>query len=183
MPPYHGAMGLDWDIRRDLEPYIETHLWYELKYLLVAATTWSAVHVEAGRGSWPHHLVVIAMESAFVHTRTLCEFLGLEGGWARGPRSPHLVPVLPLWRQYSGPMHMKVLHPDPRRPYMTGVQAGDDLKDRVVDLAQEVLVAWDTVADQLEMIDFRTVMLRVRDSAVADARNSAARMSAQTVFV
>ncbi|MCA1697044.1 MAG: hypothetical protein LC749_21265, partial [Actinobacteria bacterium] len=101
-------MALDWDIGRDLEPYIETHLAYELKYLLVGATTWSAVHAEVGRGPWPHHLVVIAMESAFVHTRTLCEFLSLEEGWARGPRSPHLVPALPLWHRYCGPMHMKV---------------------------------------------------------------------------
>jgi hypothetical protein len=122
------------------------------------------------------------MESAFVHTRTLCEFLNLEEGWGKGPRSPHSAPSLPLWHQYSGPMHMKVLHPDPRRPYMIGVQDGDDLKERVVDLALEILVAWDAVAEQPEMTAFRTPMLTARQRAVADGRNSAARMSVQPLF-
>ncbi|MGH3370990.1 MAG: hypothetical protein ACRDPR_13430 [Nocardioidaceae bacterium] len=176
-------MALDWDIRRHLEPYIETHLVYELKYLLVAATTWSAVQAEQDREPWPDHLVVMAMESAFVHNRTLCEFLGLKEGWASGPRSPHSAPRLPLWDRYSKPMHMKVLHPDPRRPYATGVQGGDDLKDRVVDLAREVLFAWDQVAQQAEMTDFRGAMVRARNSAVVDSQRSAARMTVKALFL
>jgi hypothetical protein len=174
-------MALDWDTDRDLGPYIETHLVYELKYLLVAATTWAAVHPEAARERWPDHLVVMAMESAFVHTRTLCEFLTLEEGWSRG-RSRHHAPALPLWSDYHGPMHMKVLHPDPRRPYAPGDQGGDDLKDRVVDLAREVLIAWDQVAEQDAMATFRSVMALARRSAVVESRLSASRMGIMPLF-
>jgi hypothetical protein len=171
------GMAFDWDIDRDLQPYIETHLVYELKYLLVAAGTWSVVHAERDRAAWPDHLVVMAMESAFVHTRTLCEFLALEEGWAKG-RSPHHAPALPLWNEYCAPMHMKLLHPDPRRSYAPGEQKGDDLKDRVVDLAHEVLAGWDQVADQEGMAAFRISMVRARDSAVADCQQAARRMKA-----
>jgi hypothetical protein len=174
-------MALDWDTDRDLGPYIETHLVYELKYLLVAATTWAAVHAEADRERWPDHLVVMAMESAFVHTRTLCEFLTLEEGWSKG-RSRHEAPALPLWNAYHAPMHMKVLHPDPRRPYAPGKREGDDLKDRVADLAREVLMAWDQVAEQDEMAMFRSVMAQARRSAVADSRLSARRMGITPLF-
>jgi hypothetical protein len=174
-------MAFDWNIDRDLEPYIETHLVYELKYLLVAAVTWSAVDAEADRAPWPDHLVVMAMESAFVHARTLCEFLALEEGWSKD-RSPHDAPPLPLWNEYCEPMHMKVLHPDPRRPYAPGERKGDDLKDRVVDLAQEVLAGWDQVADQEGMAVFRASMVRARNSAVADSHRAARRMNARAPF-
>jgi len=174
-------MAFEWKIDRDLEPYIETHLVYELKYLLVAAVTWSAVDAETDRAPWPDHLVVMAMESAFVHTRTLCEFLALEEGWSKD-RSPHHAPPLPLWNEYCEPMHMKVLHPDPRRPYTPGERKGDDLKDRVVDLAQEVLAGWDQVADQQRMAVFRASMVRARNSAVADSHQAVRRMNARALF-
>ena len=174
-------MAFDWAIDRDLEPYIETHLVYELKYLLVAAVTWSAVHAETDRAPWPDHLVVMAMESAFVHTRTLCEFLGLEEGWSKD-RSPHHAPPLPLWNEYREPMHMKVLHPDPRRPYAPGKRKGDDLKDRVVELAHEVLGGWDHVADQECMAVFRASMVEARGSAVADSDRAARHMNAPSLF-
>jgi hypothetical protein len=79
-------------------------------------------------------------------------------------------------------MHMKVLHPDPRRPYAPGKRDGDDLKDRVVDLAREVLMAWDQVAEQDEMARFRSVMAQARRSAVADSRLSARRMGITPLF-
>jgi hypothetical protein len=175
-------MAFSWDISRDLGQYIEVHLAYEIKYLLVAATTWSAVHAETERAAWPNHLVVMAMESAFVHTRTLSEFLGLEEGWAKGRRSPHQPPMLPIWSQYDRPMHMKVLHPDPRRPYAPGQYDGDDLKDRVVDLAQEVLGAWDQVAEQAAMTEFRNSMVVAREIAVDASQRAAHRLRISPVF-
>ncbi len=141
-------MALDWPLPNALIDYIETHLAYELKYLLVAATTWTAVHEEQDRGSYPDHLVVMAMESAFVHTRTLSEFLLKQEGWSKDRRTPHSRPKLPKWNHYSQPMHTKVLHPSPDRPYAPEVRKGDDLKDQVLDLASEVLAGWDTVAAQ-----------------------------------
>jgi hypothetical protein len=170
----------DSDPITDLDSYVATHLAYELKYLLVAATTWAAVHDEAQRSAWPSHLVVFSMESAFVHTRTLCEFLMLEQGWKK--KSPHAKATLPLWDTYKGPMHMKVLHPDPRRPYVPGACPGDDLKERVVDLAQEVLSAWDIVSVQPAMLPIRSAMMAARGSAVADAHRSAARLGMSSPF-
>jgi hypothetical protein len=121
------------------------------------------------------------MDSALLHTRTLCEFLGLEEGWAKG-RSPHLAPRLPLWTAYQGAMHMKVLHPDPRRPYVAGVQKGDDLMDRVADLAHEVLTAWEQVAAQTEMTEFRSAMDRARSRAVDASQRAADRMQTDPLF-
>ncbi len=174
-------MPLDWETSRDLGPYIDIHLAYELKYLLVTSTTWTAVRAEGVRAKWPDHLVVIALESAFVHTRTICEFLRLREGWSKD-RSPHRPTDLPLWTAYESAMHMKVLHPDPRRPYQPGEQAGDDLQTRVVDLAGEALRAWDEVADQPEMAEFRPQMMRARITAVAEAAHAARRLGVARVF-
>jgi hypothetical protein len=174
------ASAFTWSIERDLAPYIETHLAYELKFLLVGATTWSAVHDEAARAQWPHHLVVMAMEASFVHTRTLSEFLGQQEGWE--DRSPHIAPALPLWRVYCEPMHMKVLHPDPRRPYEIGARRGDDLKEQVVALAQEVLDGWDAVSAQTSMERFRDPMIEARGRAVDDAQRAARRLGISIVF-
>jgi len=125
----------------------------------------------------------MAMESAFVHTRVLCEFLLLEEVWAKdGGRAPHTPPALPLWAQYRRPMHMKVLHPDPTRPYVAEQQPGDDLKDRVFDLAAEVLKGWDLVARQPPMALFRSAMIRARNGAVADGAATAGRLHERPVF-
>lgn len=173
-------MAFDWDPARDLGPYIETHLGYELKYLLVAATTWSAVHAEGDRWRGPNHLVVMAMESAFTHTRNLSEFLLLEDGWRK--RSPHQPPDLPLWGKYQRPLHMKVLHPDPSRPYLPGERGGDDLNDRVVDLATEMLNGWAVVSEQPAMAALREVMDAARAVAVAEAEDAAGRMGIESPF-
>jgi hypothetical protein len=167
-------------IERDLGPYIETHLAYELKYLLVAATTWSAVHDEKRRAPWPDHLVVMAMESAFVHKRTLCEFLTLDEGWAK--KSPHRAPALPAWDVYKGPMHMKVLHPDPRRPYAEKKRPGDDLPGQVLKLASETLGGWDGVEAQVEMDAYREAMNAARVTAIGDACRAAQRMKVRPTF-
>ena len=63
-----------------------------------------------------------------------------------------------------------------------GGKKGDDLKDRVVDLAHEVLAGWDQVADQESMASFRISMVRARDSAVADCQQAARRMKALPLF-
>lgn len=170
-------MSFSWDIQGDLLPYIDEHLAYEMKYLIVAATTWSAVRHEADRARWPDHLVVFAMDSAFVHTRTLCEFLKLKARWANGPLSPHSPPPLPVWSHYSGPVNLRVLHPDPRRPNAAAAHDGDDLKDRVIDLAREVINAWEQVAAQVQMSGFREAKTQALANAIAEGQRSATRMN------
>jgi hypothetical protein len=89
---------------------------------------------------------------------------------------------LPLWNEYCEPVHMKVLHPDPRRPYTAGERKGDDLKDRVVDLAEEVLAGRDQVAGRGGMAALRASMVRPRNSPVADSHRAARRMNARALF-
>jgi len=164
----------------DLNDYVDVHLRYELKYLLVAATTWHAVHDPQHRGPRAPHLVVLAMESCFVHTRVLYEFLHLENGWAG--RSPHTVNASSLWTAYKAPLHEKVLHPSPRRPYAPGAMAGDDLKDRVVDFAADILTMWRDAAAQPAMSPHQAMMTSARDAAVADATSSADWFHMQPIF-
>ena len=164
----------------DLTHYIDVHLRYELKYLLVAVTTWKAVHDAPQRGPHAPHLVVLAMESAFVHTRVLYEFLHLEEGWAG--RSPHAVSVSSLWTAYKTPMHEKVLHPSPRRPYEPGAMAGDDLKDRVVDFGSDILTMWRGLGEQPAMRSYAATMTSAADAAVADASSTAEWFGIERVF-
>lgn len=165
----------------DLNEYIDVHLGYELKYLLVAATTWRAVHDPASRGRHPPHLVVLAMESAFVHSRVLYEFLHLEEGWAG--RSPHAAATSVLWAEYRTPLHEKVLHPSPRRPYAEGALAGDDLKDRVADLAGDIVQVWRDVASQTAMEPHREQMLDAVSGAIVDATQTAAWFKVGPIFL
>jgi hypothetical protein len=171
----------------DLTQYIEVHLAYELKYLLVGATTWSAVEHPADRAAWPDHLVVMAMDSAFVHARNLTEFMTLDGRWKGDPpkrpaRSPHAVPALPVWSEYCESLHMKLLHPDPLRPYQPGGRGRDDLKDRVVDVASDVLTGWDDITAQAAMGPHRLAMEEARAQAVRDATGAAQRLGVAPVF-
>lgn len=172
--PYGVGMP-SWDTDSDLGPYIATHLAYELKYLVVAATTWTAVHMERDRGAWPDHLVVMSMESAFVHTRTLGEFLLRDQGWAS--RSPHEAPELPLWNAYSSALHTRVLHPSPTRPQGSQVGRGADLKDRVLDLAREILDGWDEVRRQAVMAFVAGDMLAAHTTALAEGVRAARRLN------
>ena len=164
----------------DLDDYIGEHLRYELKYLLVAATTWRAVHDPNDRGSHAPHLVVLATETAFVHTRVLYEFLHLEEGWAK--RSPHEVVPSPLWKAYKIPLHEKVLHPSPRRPYKHSSNPGDDLKERVADFANDILTMWRSVLGQSAMVPHQAAMTEASEAAVGDATASAAWFGIQPLY-
>jgi hypothetical protein len=168
----------------DLQSYMNIHLRYEMKFLLAAATTWVGVHDEADRHRGPPHLVEMAMESAFVHTRVLYEFIGREGdGWKKKRhRSPHSPVRSELWDEYKDAMHQKVLHPDPSRPYQPTGTPADELKDRVLDLAQDVLDRWDDVANQSAMEPYRELMADVRHGASRDAAKSAVGISIAPVF-
>lgn len=164
----------------DLNDYIDEHLRYELKYLLVGATTWRAVHDPENRGPHAPHLVVLAMESVFVHTRVLYEFLHHEEGWAG--RSPHSVTQSELWATYKKPLHEKVLHPSPRRPYVPEAMVGDDLKYRVVDFATDILTMCRDVAAQVAMRSYKTTMIDASNAAVVDATSSASWFAIEPVF-
>lgn len=161
----HGWMAFD------LNDYIAVHLRYELKYLLVDATTWSAVRREEDRGPHAPHLVVMAMESAFVHTRVLYEFLTHDEGWSK--KTPHERKQSDLWDEFKTPMHTKVLHPCANRPYVPTNTSADDLKDKVVDLALDVLRLWDEVAGDTAMVHVHDDMTEARRFAVEDALHSA----------
>lgn len=163
-----------------LDDYIGVHLAYELKYLLVAATTWQAVQHPGDREPWPPHLVVMSMDSAFVHARVLYEFVTREDHWKR--TAAHMPRIAPLWVKYEDAMHRRVLHPDPRRPQAAGTQHGDDLKDRVVDFARDLLALWDDITTDPQMRPYRSTMSNTRAAAVADAKQVADAMRIAPLF-
>lgn len=155
----------------DLSDYLAVHLHYELKYLLVDATTWAAVRSPGDRGRHAPHLVVMSMESAFVHTRVLYEFLTHDEGWAK--RTPHERRQSDLWDEYKVAMHTKVLHPGANRPYEPTNTSADELQHRVVDFAHDILALWDDVAAEKAMAAHRDTMTDSRAYAVEEARRSA----------
>jgi hypothetical protein len=164
----------------DLRKYISIHLAYELKFLLVAAATWTArEHHGENR---PDHLAVMAMDSAFVHARVLYEFLTREprSGWET-KRTPHDAVASDLWAEYSAPMHDKVLHPSPKRPYRPTGTTADDLHGQVLNLSRDVLRLWKGVAAQSVMEPYRVAMHAAAETAVQEAANAAERLRAPAV--
>ena len=151
----------------DLNDYVAVHLRYELKYLLVDATTWSAVHREEDRAPHAPHLIVMAMESAFVHTWVSYEFLTHDEGWSK--KTPHARKQSDLWGEFKTPMHTKVLHPGANRPYVPTITSADDLKDKVVDFAVDVVQLWDEVIVDPTMAHVHDDMRDARRFAHEDA--------------
>lgn len=163
--------------------HIQVHLAYELKFLLVAATTWEAARRDELRHAHRiPHLMTMSMESAFVHTRALCEFLAepKTDQWAR--LRVHEPVRIPLWDVYCTPMHDKVLHLNPRRPYRSTGELADGLKDQVIELARAVLVAWDEVAAQPTMEALAPSMAQARKMAITEGRMVAEHFGVPAVF-
>jgi hypothetical protein len=161
----------------DLHEYIRVHLYYELAMLLVAATTWREAR---DRDRHPLYLREMAMDSAFLHARVLYEYLTKDQGWA--DRSPHPRQGSDLWDKYHGPLHWKLMHPGPHRPYETHVGPGDDLMYRVEDFANDILRWWGVVTEDASMADYRDDLLFARRRALDDAAEAARRLGIRTLF-
>ena len=82
----------------------KTHPVYELKYLLVAATTWTAVRAETDRAPWPDHLVVMAMDQPSF-TPGLSANFSVGGRLVEGSLAASCATVAPLERVLRAGAH------------------------------------------------------------------------------
>jgi hypothetical protein len=178
------------------EEYIREHLHYELRWLLAAATEWH-IQRELQLEKDGYEVQVFAMDSAFVHARTLFEFFLKASGKNYYGADEFLGPGFDLQSAYYnsngaenppagtwvGPLHGFVMHaqnrshPIPLDSLSSGKQ---DLNRMPVDFAHEVLRLWE---------DFETKLSQSNDpggkqlSALAqDRRKDAIKCAANVVI-
>ena len=138
-----------------LRLYLENHLQNELVWCLRAATEWHVQH-ELQRRIDGNHIQVYAMDSTFLHARTLFEFFTKNAQVAKNPDGNYytcdIFGVAPLSSSlYTGDwqdiLHRYIMHAQnrsrPRKLKSYDNQATTkDLKDMPVDFAREVVRLW-----------------------------------------
>jgi hypothetical protein len=173
----------------DLHAYIGVHLAYEVKYLLVGATTWKALDREQTLSLDRRRPDVarLAMEAAYVHVRNLNEFFRRAEQWKTKPNtppySPHSKVASPLWAELGGAVHAKLLHPDPlKRPYQSTGERADQLMSMIVEFAEEAVDAWVTVSRQRQMEPYRQEMIQALNVAIEEASDAARWLGIEPLF-
>lgn len=165
-----------------VDDYIGVHLFNDLRWLLVAATTWSVCKANPERTeAWPPHLIVMAEDSVLVHARALFEKLTGPKYW-EGRLQLAQWPISELWDDYSSAVNQKVMHLSPKRPYAPGVLPGDDLPDQVASLAQAALDLLDDFARCEEVEPYRPTIVATRTKAIAEAQRSAAWLGVDQIY-
>jgi hypothetical protein len=115
-----------------------------------------------------------AQDSTFLHARALYEFLcgrNKKRGWVQLRMAAGIESPLPsrLWddADFRNALQLKVFHLLTRwRPHEPKVKPYDDLSERVVEVAQDVLDVW-TAAIGAVTEPCRTVMTRARADSIA----------------
>jgi len=128
--------------------YIKLHLFNELRWMLGAATEWS-IQDQLKLERVGYNVQVYALDSAFLHARTLFEFLvepttdnhyGTDEFLGRGT----VLNSSSYKNDWRGPLHIFLMHAQDRSspvPLKTsGVEK--DLNQMPVDFAQEILKLW-----------------------------------------
>jgi len=157
--------------------WVEIHLGYDLKYLLVGATTWSCSRAFEWRADWPLHLNNLAQDSALLHTRGLYEFFVKDTKeWRQNRAEIGLAaPVSsPLFKKYELAINEKVHHVSPWRPFVASGSAGDDLHERVLDFAHDLVGIWDRVGTSPETAACHYAFAAAREAAIVAAAECAA---------
>jgi hypothetical protein len=134
--------------------YLEKHLFNELRWLLDAATEWSIQH-ELALEEEGYQVQVYAMDSAFVHARTLFEFFlkttsdnyyGVEVFLDPGAKL-----VSSAYKSWGPPLHSFLMHAQDRSaPVQLDSPTGKkDLNLMPVEFAKEVLRLWEEFEREL----------------------------------
>lgn len=150
--------------------FIEKDLYHELRCLLGAVTVWCASQKEdAGFG------VVIAMDSAFVHTRCLFNFFTRSKGGndvsitAFGPQ-PYSSQVYTDW---DNPLNQHVLHISKGRLSPKNLRSGSHLNEQVENFAREILKLWEQFENDPLAVAYKAEVQKARVRAIEDAKNDA----------
>jgi len=135
--------------------YIKDHLFNELRYLLGAATEWSIQH-QLKLGIPGYEVQVYAMDSAFLHARTLFEFFLKKTGNSYYGCDQFLGTGTMLksesyTQDWSGPLHSHLMHAQDRskgRKLQTP-DGAKDLNEMPVYFAREILSLWEKFEEAL----------------------------------
>lgn len=140
---------------KDKEEYIKLHLFNELRWLLSAATEWS-IQDQLKLEKVGYNVQVYAMDSAFVHARTLFEFFvgaktGNHYGVAEFLGSGTTLTSASYSNNWAGPLHAFFMHAQDRSspaPLQTS-GATKDLNQMPVEFAREILRLWEEFEGRL----------------------------------
>ena len=168
------------------QTWVEVHLAYELESLLVASTTWSSARSFADRRDWPPYLVTLSQDSALLHARALYELFGSsKSRWREARRSIGLsAPITSaLFDEYERGINDKLHHVSTSRPFVPETFPHDELPDRVLDFAHDVLSIWDGVSVQPETSACHDAFRLARARAIAAATETAEWFGAKPEFI
>ncbi len=133
--------------------YLEDHLFNELRWMLGAATEWS-IQEQLNQGIVGYDVIVYAMDSTFLHARTLFEFFlnktgkhyyGCDQFLQTGLKSEK-------YEKWKEPLHRHLMHAQIRSKLERLESLSGEMKDlnkMPVDFAHEVLTVWKEFEDAL----------------------------------
>lgn len=180
----------------DLERLIAEDLYNELRYLLVAATSWRIAKSSNPR-SLPKHFIVLSMDSAFLHARSLYEFFtgdpSRDEGGGREPASWKLFGAARqksvLYEKWGETLHARLFHLRRNRPQPTSAKRGTrgtklptDIKEEVVNFAHDLLALWQSFTQDPALLDYRTTLDTKRAGAIREADLTAHRYNMISEF-
>jgi hypothetical protein len=135
--------------------YLEVHLFNELRWLLGAATEWF-IQEQLKLGIVGYDVQVYAMDSAFVHARSLFEFFVGKSSKNHYSVKHFIAGAAPLTsasytKDWSVPLHKYVIHAQTRLHPAPLSSSGTqkDLNKMPVDFAIEILRLWKEFEDKL----------------------------------
>jgi hypothetical protein len=186
MPPTHS----------DLIRLIEEDLYHEVRFLLVGAANWVAADAanrqvagSPAETSLPAHLIVMSMDSAFLHARNLYEFFTTPRNVAQrrlGDRATWLTfnAAAPqrstLYNQWRPVLHERLVHLSITRPNpvsASGAPLGATaLNGEVLNFAQDVLNLWRAFEADPSVLAFKSPLEGARKQAIDQARQASARL-------
>jgi hypothetical protein len=164
--------------------YLQGHVYNELRWLLVASTTWVA-YQQRGDNLSVRHVDVMSMDSAFLHARNLYEF------WRGERRHCELVfgqkgPESNLYLDNDGTLrralHRKLFHLDSDREFEPRGTSDDTLHTRVREISDDVMEQWSAWRQMPNMTRFHAVMDQVRLLSVEDAAHAAASLAMSPLY-
>jgi hypothetical protein len=156
----------------DKKTFIETDLYHELRCLLGATTLWRTLKKnEAGFD------VIVAMDSAFVHSRCLFNFFTQAKSGSDisitefGPADAYASAIYQIWYE---PLNRHVLHISKGRMNPANVYGNEHLNEQVEGFAGEILSLWRRFESDPAATDYAAALTSGRERAIRDATNDAA---------
>jgi Fe-S cluster biosynthesis and repair protein YggX len=153
------------------QAFLENELYHELRCLLGSATVWQ-IFKKTNAG----YDVIVAEDSAFIHARTLFEFFTSK---KRNKNILRIVEFGPskyrssIYATWKPSLNRHVLHLNEKRLNPNNLKTDEHLSEQVEVFAREVLSLWKQFENDPEAASFRPILVRVRERAIADAKNDA----------